>query len=86
MGQLVLQSGHLFQNTMRIGVDPEHAPALESGESRRTVTDYALMQVGNGGFSALWACLRFGGAGLMEYYVGKSPSDACVVVLRSHGV
>ena len=86
MRELELQGRDLAENTMRVGVHPEHASALHAGKCRRAVTDDAFVQVRNGGLVALGACLVFEGTRLMEYYVvGKSPFPA-LTVLRPHGI
>lgn len=43
--ELPLYAPYLRQKTMRIRVHPEHAPALQSRQSGRTMTDDALLQV-----------------------------------------
>lgn len=47
----------LVENTMRVGLHSEHASALQSRQSRRTVADDALLQIGYGGFRPPGACL-----------------------------
>ena len=47
----------LMENTMGVGLHPEHASALQARQGRRTVADDALAQVGNGGSHPSGACL-----------------------------
>ncbi len=78
----------LGADTIEVGFYPEHASALQARQSRRTMADYAFLQVGYGGFRPPGACLyRLGADRLMDLcVVGKSPSAGCVgVVLRPHG-
>lgn len=55
--ELQLQIGQLIANTMKVGPHSEHAPALQTRQSRRTVADDAAPQIGHGGFRLPRACL-----------------------------